>query len=64
MNGTIKRLIEDKGFGFLRGEDGNEYFFHQSSLKNAQFADLHVGQDVTFEESEGQKGLRAEDVFV
>jgi CspA family cold shock protein len=64
MNGTIKRLIADKDFGFIRGEDGNEYFFHKSGLKNAQFADLHVGQDVTFEESEGQKGLRAEDVYV
>ncbi len=29
MNGTIKRLVTDKGFGFILAGDGNEYFFHQ-----------------------------------
>ena len=31
MNGTIKRMVSDKGFGFVAAEDGNEYFFHQSA---------------------------------
>ncbi len=63
MQGTIKRLKQDKGFGFILGEDKNEYFFHQSALKNVKFEELE-GRDVTFEESEGSKGLRAEDIYV
>ena len=31
MNGTIKRLVSDKGFGFVLADDGMEYFFHQSA---------------------------------
>ena len=31
MNGTIKRLVSDKGFGFIAAGDGTEYFFHQSA---------------------------------
>ena len=31
MNGTIKRMVSDKGFGFIAAEDGSEYFFHQSA---------------------------------
>lgn len=64
MTGTIKKLVADKKFGFITDQKGKEYFFHQSALKNAQFDKLVEGQDVTFEETEGQKGLRAEDVFV
>ncbi|MFN2447328.1 MAG: cold-shock protein, partial [Vicinamibacterales bacterium] len=31
VNGTIKRLVSDKGFGFVAADDGSEYFFHQSA---------------------------------
>ena len=31
INGTVKRLVSDKGFGFVAAEDGSEYFFHQSA---------------------------------
>ena len=31
MTGTIKRLVSDKGFGFIAAGDGTEYFFHQSA---------------------------------
>lgn len=64
MTGTIKRLKKDNGFGFILGQDGKEYFMHKSALKNAKFEELREGQDVTFEDAEGEKGLRAEDVFV
>lgn len=65
MNGTVKTLQTDKGYGFILGEDGNEYFFHHSALKNAKIEDLRKGQEVTFEDSEGKGGRpRAEDVFV
>ena len=63
MEGTIVRLVKDKGFGFVKS--GNiEYFFHRTAVKNAQFENLHQGQEVTFEDAEGDKGPRAEDLYV
>ncbi len=62
MNGTIKRLNSDKGFGFVGMEDGNDYFFHQSACNGVRFDDLREGQAVTFESGEGPKGPRAENV--
>ena len=64
MNGKIKRLIADKKFGFIVGDGNKEYFFHASALKNTRFDDLEVGQEVEFEDSEGEKGPRAEDIYV
>lgn len=64
MHGIIKRLITAKGFGFIMGDDGNEYFFLGSELKNIKFHEAQQGQGVTFEETEGPKGLRAEAVYV
>lgn len=64
MNGTIKRIKTEGGFGFILGEDKKEYFFHRSAVKNARFEELNEGDAVTFEESEGQKGPRAEDVYL
>ena len=55
MNGTIKRLVSDKGFGFIAAGDGNEYFFHQSACSQTPFDDLREGQAVTFE-----RGTRSE----
>ncbi len=62
MNGTIKRLVSDKGFGFVAAADGNEYFFHQSAVTDGQFDQLREGQAVTFNSGQGPKGPRAEDV--
>jgi len=62
MNGTIKRLVSEKGFGFVAAQDGNEYFFHQSACTGARFDDLREGQAVTFEKGQGPKGPRAENV--
>jgi len=64
MNGTIKRLVSDKGFGFILADDGNEYFFHNSACNNARFDDLREGQAVTFERGLGPKGPRGENVKV
>jgi len=62
MNGTIKRLVSDKGFGFVAAADGNEYFFHQSAVAAGAFDQLREGQAVTFNTGQGPKGPRAEDV--
>jgi len=60
MTGTIKRLVSEKGFGFVAGQDGREYFFHQSACQS--FESLREGQSVTFEAGQGPKGPRAENV--
>lgn len=62
MNGTIKRLVSEKGFGFIAARDGNEYFFHQSACQETRFEDLREGQAVTFERGQGPKGPRGENV--
>ena len=61
-SGTIKRIVRDKGFGFVAAADGNEYFFHNSAVTGARFDELREGQAVTFEKGQGPKGPRAENV--
>jgi cold shock protein len=61
-NGTIKRMVSDKGFGFVAAADGNEYFFHQSAVADGMFDQLREGQSVTFQTGQGPKGPRAENV--
>lgn len=60
--GQIKKIVEDKGFGFIQrpGTD-KDLFFHCSAVEG-RFEDLREGQEVTFEEGRGDKGPRAEKV--
>ncbi len=62
MTGTIKRLVSDKGFGFIVAGDNKEYFFHSSACASEPFDSLREGQDVTFDVGQGPKGPRAENV--
>ncbi len=62
MQGTIKKLIRDRGFGFIHAEDGKEIFFHRTSLQLLDFDDLREGQNVQFEVERGEKGPRAANV--
>ena len=62
MKGTIKRLVSDKGFGFILAEEGNEYFFHNSACTQTPFDALREGQAVTFDRGQGPKGPRGENV--
>jgi CspA family cold shock protein len=62
VNGTIKRMVTEKGFGFIEGQDGNEYFFHQSACTSVPFDELREGQQVSFDKGQGPKGPRAENV--
>jgi CspA family cold shock protein len=59
--GTIKKLLTDKGYGFIDGEQG-DLFFHHSAVEGATIEDLRIGQSVTYEEGRGPKGPRAENV--
>jgi CspA family cold shock protein len=62
VNGTVKRLVAGKGFGFVESGEETEYFFHQSACSQVQFDDLREGQTVTFDAGEGPKGPPAESV--
>ena len=61
MNGTVKFYNEGKGFGFIAGEDGEDYFVHVTFL-DPSIRILREGDKVEFEVSEGQKGLQAQNV--
>ena len=59
--GTIKKLLADKGFGFIEGERG-DLFFHHSACEGTSIEELQIGQAVTYDEGRGPKGPRAENV--
>jgi cold shock CspA family protein len=64
MKGRVRNINEGKQFGFIRGENGIDYFFHSSGLVNkTDWPELYNGREVTFEPTEGTKGPRAEDVM-
>jgi CspA family cold shock protein len=60
--GKIKKLT-DRGFGFIEGER-KDIFFHCSDVKETPFEALKEGQLVEYEEGQGPKGPRAENVRV
>lgn len=53
--GRIKKLITDKGFGFIEG-DRDDLFFHHSEVQGTTIEDLSEGQTVTYEIGQGKKG--------
>jgi CspA family cold shock protein len=59
LKGTVKKLIRDRGFGFITAEDGTEVFFHRSDLVSADFDTMEEGAAVEFEMGTGAKGPRA-----
>lgn len=62
--GTIKKLVRERGFGFIQGQDGRELFFHRSALPGEGFDALAEGQAVEFAVEKGDKGPRAVNVKV
>ncbi len=57
--GKIKKLVRDRGFGFISDTDGRELFFHQNSLVEVKFAALNEEQSVSYEVEKSDKGPRA-----
>lgn len=57
MKGKIKFFNEAKGFGFIIGDDGNQYFVHSTGLNKG--VSVREGDSVTFEVEEGEKGPKA-----
>ena len=62
MKGRIKMFNNDKGFGFITGEDNNDYFAHISNFTASQ--DIHIGLQVEFETNENDKGKFATKINV
>jgi cold shock protein len=59
MKGTIKRVIRDRGFGFISAEDGREIFFHTTALQGMTFESLVEGQSVEFDVEKSPKDSRS-----
>ena len=64
MYGTIKKIVRDKGFGFIVPDDGgDDVFFHRSRVApKINFEDLREGEEVQFEVTRGDKGPQAFDL--
>jgi cold shock protein len=62
-NGTVKRIVSDRGFGFIADEEGKEFFFHLSGLASGlAIESLREGDRVTFETERSDRGPRATNV--
>ncbi|HEX7549984.1 MAG TPA: cold shock domain-containing protein [Candidatus Methylomirabilis sp.] len=57
--GTVKKLVRERGFGFIQRQDGVELFFHKSAFSGGGFDTLTEGQAVEFDVERGDKGPRA-----
>ncbi|HKY32115.1 MAG TPA: cold shock domain-containing protein [Candidatus Polarisedimenticolia bacterium] len=61
-NGKVKKVMKDRGFGFIATVDGKEVFFHRSECRDVEFDSLEQGQEVGFELELVPKGPRARNV--
>jgi CspA family cold shock protein len=59
LKGKVKKLIWDRGFGFISAEDGRQVFFHRSAFEGIDFDVLEEGNSVEFDVERGQKGPQA-----
>jgi len=54
--GTIRRLIADRGFGFVQTAEGKDLFFHRNRLQGVEFASLREWQEVEYEVGKERNG--------
>tara|TARA_Y100000310_G_C20657514_1_gene802772 strand:+ start:820 stop:1020 length:201 start_codon:yes stop_codon:yes gene_type:complete len=63
MQGTVKKILTDKNFGFISREgEEKDVFFHRDKLEGVSFEELREGDAVTFEVEDGEKGPSATNV--
>ncbi|MBA3423982.1 MAG: cold-shock protein [Rubrobacter sp.] len=61
--GTVKWFSDDKGYGFITPDEGGEdLFVHHSGIAGSGFKSLEEGSKVSYEASQGQKGMQADNV--
>ena len=60
--GTVKWFNDQKGYGFITPEEGDDVFVHHSSIKGEGFKTLREGEEVEFEITDGPKGKQATNV--
>jgi CspA family cold shock protein len=60
MKGTVKWFNATKGFGFIEGEDGEDYFVHQTAIKDDK--NLRDDDKVTFDAVDAERGKQAQNV--
>ncbi len=64
MRGQIVRLVRDRGFGFIRAENGQDVFFHRSELQDASFDTLRGDEQVEYEMGRDERSGRERAVSV
>lgn len=64
LSGVVKWFNDEKGYGFIEGEDRADVFVHFRAINGTGRRSLAEGQKVSFEVTQGQKGLQAENVTV
>ncbi|MDP4105548.1 MAG: cold-shock protein CspD [Bacillota bacterium] len=62
QNGKVKWFNNEKGYGFIEVEGGDDVFVHFSSIQGDGFKSLEEGQEVSFEIVEGNRGPQAANV--
>jgi cold shock CspA family protein len=60
MQGTIDRVVGNEGYGFIVGPNGEEYFFHRTGVKGAEWEELGPGVPVFFQAEQGEGDLPGE----
>ncbi len=64
MNGTVKWFNAEKGYGFIKDEEGKDIFVHFSSINSDGYKTLEEGQKVTYDLVESDRGPQAKNVTV
>ena len=62
MQGTVKWFNAKKGYGFISDAEGNDVFVHFSAINGEGFKSLEEGQAVTYDLTEGARGMQAANV--
>ncbi len=62
MEGTVKWFNAEKGYGFITGDDGVDYFAHYSQIQVEGYKSLDQGQKVSFDVVDGPKGPNAANI--
>lgn len=64
MKGTVKWFNEEKGFGFITGEDGKDVFVHFSQINKNGFKTLKENGEVEYSVTKSVRGMQAENIIV